>query len=147
VKFHEHLSERSVYLRYFQPLQLSQRTAHERLTRICFIDYDREMALVAERTEPGTNKPEILAATRLSRLHGTTTAEATLIVKDEFQHQGIGTELMRRSIEVARQEKLSRVIANILVENKEMQFVCRRLGFTLRDLNDQLVRAELDLKS
>lgn len=145
VKFHEHLSERSVYLRYFQPLQLSQRTAHERLTRICFIDYDREMALVAERTEPGTNRPEILAVTRLSRLHGTTMAEATLIVKDEFQHQGIGTELMRRSVDIARQEKLTRVIANILVENKEMQFVCRKLGFTLRDLNDQLVRAELDL--
>ena len=49
VEFHEKLSERSVYLRYFQPLKLRQRTAHERLTRICFIDYDREMALVAER--------------------------------------------------------------------------------------------------
>ena len=49
VKFHETLSERSVYLRYFHLMNLSQRIAHERLTRICFIDYDREMALVAER--------------------------------------------------------------------------------------------------
>ena len=49
VDFHKELSERSVYLRYFQPLKFSQRTAHERLTRICFIDYNREMALVAER--------------------------------------------------------------------------------------------------
>ncbi len=46
VRFHEKLSDRTVYLRYFQPLKLSQRVAHERLTRICFIDYDREMALV-----------------------------------------------------------------------------------------------------
>ena len=52
VKFHETLSERSVYLRYFHPMKLSQRVAHERLTRICFIDYDREMALVAERSDP-----------------------------------------------------------------------------------------------
>jgi acetyltransferase len=44
VKFHQDLSERSVQLRYFQPMELSQRTAHERLTRICFIDYDRETA-------------------------------------------------------------------------------------------------------
>ena len=51
IKFHEKLSERSVYLRYFQPLKLTQRTAHERLTRACFIDYNREMALVAERHE------------------------------------------------------------------------------------------------
>src|SRR5580704_4948456 len=49
IDFHKKLSERSVYLRYFQPLKFTQRTAHERLTRTCFIDYDREMALVAER--------------------------------------------------------------------------------------------------
>ena len=52
VAFHERLSERSVYFRYFHLLNLSQRTAHERLTRMCFIDYDRGMALVAERENP-----------------------------------------------------------------------------------------------
>ena len=36
IEFHKKLSERSVYLRYFQPLKLTQRTAHERLTRTCF---------------------------------------------------------------------------------------------------------------
>ena len=50
VKFHESLSEESVYLRYFHMAQLSTRIAHERLLRKCFIDYDREMALVAEST-------------------------------------------------------------------------------------------------
>ena len=49
IGLHQALSERSVYMRYFQPLKLSNRTAHDRLTRICFIDYDREMALVVER--------------------------------------------------------------------------------------------------
>ena len=48
VKFHESLSERTVYLRYFDPLKLSVRTSHERLARICFIDYAREIILVAE---------------------------------------------------------------------------------------------------
>ena len=56
VKFHETLSERSVYLRYFHLMNLEQRVAHERLTRICFIDYDREMALVAERRNPETGE-------------------------------------------------------------------------------------------
>ena len=54
--FHETLSERSVYLRYFHLMNLEQRTTHERLTRICFIDYDREMALVAERRNPETGE-------------------------------------------------------------------------------------------
>ena len=49
VKFHHTLSEESVYFRYFHLMTLSHRIAHDRLTRICFIDYDREMALVVDR--------------------------------------------------------------------------------------------------
>ena len=57
VKFHETLSERSVYFRYFHAMRLTQRVAHERLTRICFIDYEREMALVRAR-KPIRQKPD-----------------------------------------------------------------------------------------
>jgi acetyltransferase len=48
VKFHGTLSDRTVYLRYFCSLSLASRTAHERLVRICFSDYDHELVLVAE---------------------------------------------------------------------------------------------------
>ena len=54
VQFHEALSERSVAFRYFHAIKLGQRVAHDRLTRICFIDYDREMALVAEHRDATT---------------------------------------------------------------------------------------------
>ena len=74
IEFHKKLSERSVYLRYFQPLKLTQRTAHERLTRTCFIDYNREMALVAERKneageagDSGGRPPQQAAWPRRSR--------------------------------------------------------------------------------
>lgn len=53
IKFHQGLSERSVYYRYFHLMKLSQRVAHERLRRICFIDYDREMALVVDGKDRG----------------------------------------------------------------------------------------------
>ena len=56
VKFHETLSERSVYFRYFHAMRLTQRIAHERLTRICFIDYEREMALVVLRNNAQTTE-------------------------------------------------------------------------------------------
>jgi acetyltransferase len=71
VKFHETLSDRSVYLRYLHTMKLSQRVAHERLTRICFIDYDREMALVVEKTDRDTGEKQILGVGRLQKLHGT----------------------------------------------------------------------------
>ena len=45
-----------MYLRYFHWMKLEQRTEHERLTRMCFIDYDRQMAFVAERNDPGTRR-------------------------------------------------------------------------------------------
>ena len=70
VRFHATLSERSVYLRYFHLMKLEQRIAHERLTRMCFIDYDREMALVAERCDPATGEREILGVGRLTKILG-----------------------------------------------------------------------------
>jgi acetyltransferase len=146
IRFHEKLSERSVYMRYFQPLKLSTRTAHERLARICFIDYDREMALVAERRDPAGGEPPILGVTRLSKIHGTDSAESAVVILDEAQHRGLGTELVRRSIEVARAEKLKRVISNILPENVEMRAVCQGLGFKLHhEIEDNVLRGVLEL--
>jgi acetyltransferase len=146
IEFHKKLSERSVYLRYFQPLKLTQRTAHERLTRICFIDYDREMALVVERKQPD-GKPDIIAVGRLSKIHGRPEAELAALVQDELQGKGIGAELYRRLIQVAKDQNLKAVHSNMLGENKEMQHLCKRLGFHMSapDLEDNLVLAELAL--
>jgi len=146
IAFHEKLSERSVYLRYFQPLNLSQRTTHERLTRICFIDYNRDMALVVERlNEQG--KPEVIAVGRMSKMHGVAEAELAALVQDGFQGAGLGTELYRLLLKVARDEKLSKVHSNMLKENTEMIAVCRSLGFKLTEGEsaDNLILAELAL--
>ena len=145
IEFHKKLSERSVYLRYFQPLKLTQRTAHERLTRTCFIDYNREMALVAERKNEA-GEPEILAVGRLSKLHGRDEAELAAVATDAAQHKGLGTELYRRLIEFARDEKLKLVVSNMLPENREMRAVCVKHGFKMfSDLEDNMIRAELEL--
>ena len=145
IEFHKKLSERSVYLRYFQPLKLTQRTAHERLTRTCFIDYNREMALVAER-ENEAGEPEILAVGRLSKLHGRDEAELAAVATDAAQHKGLGTELYRRLIEFARDEKLKLVVSTMLPENREMRAVCVKHGFKMfSNLEDNTIRAELEL--
>ena len=137
VRFHQALSERSVYMRYFQVTQLSTRVAHERLVRICFIDYDREMALVAERNSADAAAREILGVGRLSKLHGRNQAEFAVLVSDLQQRQGLGFELMRRLTQIARDEKLERVTGNILPENKEMQGLARKTGFVLKMDPDQ----------
>src|ERR687894_192880 len=147
VKFHETLSEQSVYMRYFHMMKLDQRTAHERLTRICFIDYDREMALVAEYADPETGEREIMGVARLSR-NGADPSEAefSVLVSDRFQRRGVGTLLVERLLEVGRAENLRRITAEILLDNRPMQLISKRLGFQLhRDMEDMVVKAELDL--
>jgi acetyltransferase len=147
VRFHETLSEQSVYMRYFHMMKLDQRTAHERLTRICFIDYDREMALVAERTDPETGEREIMGVARLSRNRAAPAeAEFSVLVGDRFQRRGVGTLLVGRLLEVGRAENLRRITAEILLDNRPMQRISERLGFRLhRDLEEMVVKAELDL--
>jgi acetyltransferase len=146
VRFHERLSELSVYMRYFHMIALSTRVTHERLTRICFNDYDRELALVADQKHPKTEEHEILAVGRLTRVPGTEEAEFSITVIDRSQRQGLGTELLRRLLDVARQEKIRRLAAEILPDNIAMQHVCHKLGFKLeRHLEEGVVKAEIEL--
>ncbi|PSQ70542.1 MAG: acetyl CoA synthetase subunit alpha, partial [Bacteroidetes bacterium QH_2_64_26] len=132
VTFHERLSERSVYLRYANLMKLEQRVAHDRLARICFIDYDREMALVAERPDSGRDgEAQIIGVGRLTQQPGRNEAEFAMLVIDEYQGEGIGTELLRRLVEVGQNEGLDRITADILQQNHAMQRVCEKLGFDL----------------
>jgi acetyltransferase len=146
VKFHETLSDRSVYMRYFYSLSLNRRVEHERLLRICFGDYDREMVLVAERKDPGTEGRSIIAVGRMNKLHARNEAEVAALVSDRYHNLGLGNELLRRVIQVARDEKLGRVSAEMLTDNIGMQAIVKRLGFKVRSSEDRTsVRAFLDL--
>ena len=100
VRFHEVLSENTVRLRYFQSVNLSRRVAHERLTRTCFISYDREMVLVADYLDPETDQHQILAVGRLSRLRRRDEAELALLVRDDSQGKGLGSEVLRRLLDI-----------------------------------------------
>jgi len=146
VTFHETLSERSVYFRWFHMLNLSRRTAHTELIRMCFIDYDREMALVAAYQDPQTRQEEIIGVGQLIKSHSAKSAEIALLVADQFQRQGLGTELLRQLIQFGRDEHLQRLTGSMLVENRGMQAVCKKLGFHLQYVaEEQLVGGELDL--
>jgi acetyltransferase len=146
VNFHETLSERSVYLRYFHLMNLEQRTTHERLTRICFIDYDREMALVAVRRNPETGESEILGVGRLMKTHGTQEAEIAVLVSDRWQGRGLGKELLARLLIVAADDKLTHVVADILPDNRGVMRILDKLGFELKhSLDDNVVHAEFKL--
>jgi acetyltransferase len=119
---------------------------HDRLARVCFIDYDRETALVAERSE-GAER-EILGVGRLTRIRASAAAEFAILVSDSWQHHGLGSELLRRLIEVAQAEGIQEVKGYILPENRAMERICRELGFTAGyDLAEGVLRATLDVRA
>jgi acetyltransferase len=129
VKFHGTLSEESVHSRYFGFVKLDERVAHERLIRICFNDYDREIAMVA--TRQADNEEEILGVGRLFKVHGVNEGEFAILISDRWQGQGLGTCLMKLLLDIGRQEGLERIIGHVLADNYGMQKFCRKLGFVL----------------
>lgn len=137
IRFHENLSEESVYHRYAGFLKLDRRTAHKRLAQVCTSDYDREIALSAE-----TSAGDLIGVGRLTKLPGTGDGEFALLVVDEAQGKGLGTELLRRLVGIGRDEGLDRIVADMLAQNRPMQKVCRALDFEITGhTQDNMVKA------
>jgi acetyltransferase len=135
--FHRTLSDRSVHFRYFHQIALSERITHERLSRVCFIDPAKEMALVAETCDGA-----IVGVGRL-----TSDSEFAVIVSDAWQDRGVGSALLGRLIQIARRKGLRGITGAVLADNTAMLDLCFRLGFTLAAARDGVVEASLDLQA
>jgi acetyltransferase len=146
VNFHKMLSASSVYNRYFEFLKLEQRIAHERLARLCFIDYDREMALVAEHRIRGKADREIIGVGRLIKMSGANAAEFALVVGDPWQNRGLGILLLNLLVKIGRDDRLAVISGEILPDNVAMKHVSRRAGFRLQHPSgESVIKAELEL--
>src|ERR1700690_510070 len=144
-KFHTTLSDRTVYMRYLQPMLLTERVLHERLARLCHCDYDREIALIAlDKNKDGEQR--ILGVGRLSKIHGGNEPRLSILVGDPFQGMGIGSQLVSRSVDVAKGEHMQRLTATITPDNQVMQHLFQKLGFSLEPTSDgKLVFAKIEL--
>jgi acetyltransferase len=143
VRFHGRLSERTVYQRYFETSSFERRVSHDRLARICFNDYDRTLALVAEKEPEEGRDAEIVAVARLTRMRSKWSAELAILVEDRYQEQGLGREMAGRLLQIASAEGVEKVVAHILGSNLAMRALCEELGFQLRSDDDgRMVVAE-----
>ncbi len=146
VDFHELLSDRSVYLRFLSPLRLSDRAKHDRLSRICHGDYANEIALIVENPNPEKNQLSVIAASRLTRLHGANAARFSMLISDCCQGMGIGKELMSQMIRIARLEHYQRLECLMTPDNQPMTKILQKYGFTISDNGDGFIRADLALR-
>ncbi len=129
VRFHSTLSDESVYRRFFSQMKLESRIRHERLTRVCFLDYDREMALVAETPKTDNHLAEIVGIGRLVKSPLKSEAEVAALISDAYQRKGIGRELVSRLVRFGREEKLEKLVASVLSENPAMRRLLEGQGF------------------
>jgi acetyltransferase len=141
VKHFSTFSEHTIRMRFFSMIK---RLTHESLIRLCHLDYDREMALVAVQHSNGELR--ILGVSRYYLDPETGAAEFAVAVGDPWQGQGLGTHLMRRLIDVARQNGIKRLVGQVLRENTGMLRLVRTLGFTIHSGADPTaVEAVLEL--
>jgi acetyltransferase len=114
---------------------------HEMATRFCFIDYDRELALVAEVAENGTHKLAGVGRLVADPLHER--AEFALLVADPWQGRGLSEVLTDRCLAVAGAWGVGTVYAETELDNQRMINVMKHHGFEVeRRLEDGLVVGE-----
>ena len=117
-----HMSREDQRLRFFAPMR---ELSHSLAARLSQIDYDREMALIAQR-DGGT-----IGIVRYFADPDRLRAEYAVAVRSDWKGRGVGYLLMTRIIEVAREAGIGELFGEVLHENKPMLAMCRALGFSL----------------
>jgi acetyltransferase len=136
----QNFSEESIRYRFFEMLR---DTPHEIRVRYCNIDYDREIAIVAETTTGG--KRRLLGVTRLSIEPDGKSGELAFIVGDEWQNLGLGTKIVDYTLEIAKEMGIERVYSIMLIDNYRAMSLTKKMGFCLEYLKDGTVKGTLDL--
>lgn len=135
------LSEETLRGRFFQVLK---QITHEMLIRFCNIDYDREIAIVAELREGEKNR--IIGIGRLIIEPDFKSSEFAVVVHDDFQGKGLGYKLVDMLIGVAQDKGLEEVAGTVLTDNMSMLRVCETLGFKMSHQPDGVSKVRLALK-
>jgi acetyltransferase len=137
----QNFSEESIRYRFFQVLK---DTPHETRVRYCNIDYDREIAIVAELTEEGRKR--ILGVSRVSIEPDGKTGEIAFIVADPWQGLGLGTKLVDYALEISADMKLETIYAIMLADNYRAMGLMKKMGFTIKYMDDGTVKGTLSLR-
>ena len=136
----EGLSKESSRFRFFYILKDIN---HDMLSRFCNIDYDREMAIIAEYTTNGRRRN--VGVGRLIVEPGGGSGEFAIVVADDFQNNGLGLKLCDMLIGIAQEKGLRNIYGIVLSDNWKMLGLVKKLGFTVKSLPDGETRVTLEL--
>ena len=135
-------SEETIRSEFFEITKIPM--AHEFSARCTNIDYDREVAIVAELEEEGHRK--LLGVVRLFVEPAGKTGEIAFGVADAWHGQGLGLKLVDYIIDISKDKKLETIYAVILQNNYKAVVLAKEMGFDLESSDDGTVKAVLNLK-
>ncbi|WP_227370643.1 GNAT family N-acetyltransferase [Halomonas sp. M20] len=141
-EFHSRLSEESIRFRYFHnKADLTKRD----LALLAQINYDRQMAFIAEHTLEDGEK-EMLGVVRVWNDPDNIRTEFSVIIRDDMQGVGLGSVLMKKMIGYCKSVGTLEMIGKIMVDNHPMRGLMKYLGFTSHyNMEEQVVDAVLRL--
>lgn len=133
-------SEETMRFRFFQVIK---EMSHDTLTRYCNIDYNREIAIVAEK---GKNEERrIIGAARVIVHPDRKRGEFAVAVGDEWQGQGLGSKLVDIAIEIGKDLSLESIYGDVLSNNLKMFQLCTKKGFKMEPIDEETAKATLSL--
>ena len=135
------LSEEALRTRFFTPPNITR----DLLIRSCNIDYDREIAIIAETGRDG--KKRMIGGNSLINEPDSASAQFAVLVHDDYQKMGLGAKLIDVLIGIAQERQLDEIYGLVLSENQKMLALCRKLGFAVQLEPDGVSRVSLSLKA
>ena len=134
-------SQESIWFRFHY---LFKQATHEMATRFCMIDYDREIAIVAELEEE--NQRKLIGVGRLVADVDHTNAEFAVLVVDAYQKRGLGSRLTDYCLEICRDWGIRHIVAETASDNQRMMGIFEHRGFQIdMKVSDNVVLVQKDL--
>jgi acetyltransferase len=132
----------SIKTMLFRFFQIIKAISHETLTRYCNIDYDREIAIVAESQK---KQKKIIGITRIILDPGKNRGEFAVVVGDHWQGLGLGSKLLDTIIEISKDMHLKTIYGYVSSNNPIMINLCTKKGFKMEPSDEETLFATLDL--
>ncbi|MBM4245309.1 MAG: GNAT family N-acetyltransferase [Deltaproteobacteria bacterium] len=139
--FHSH-SDETVYLRYGTPMK---RLSQKQVQRFVTLDYDQRMALgafVAPSDARGSDLDRLIGIARYDLDPSTNLAECAFVVHDDFQGQGLGTQLLQKLMRYARLRRIDGFTAQVVARNVRMM---RAFARSCSPMTSHLVEGNYEL--
>lgn len=133
-------SRESIYSRFRYSFHWD---SHQVAVRYCYIDYNREIAIVAEIEENGVRK--LIGVGRLIADPDHEAAEYAVLIADAWQKKDLGSILTDCCLDIAKQWKLKRFVAQTTTDNRPMISVFEKRGFRITVDDDSTVDVALDI--